>query len=391
MNVLLFPSAYHPSLGGVEELSRQLAMELARQGHGVAVMANRWPRDLPRVERLDGIDVHRLPLRTRGAGWKSEVSYRLTSSLVQRDVTRLVRAHRADVVHVICVWPGVTYALDACAAIGVPVVTTLQGELTMDANKLYEKSESARGVLRRALSESLAVTACSEHTLAEARAFAAEVMASDAVVVPNGIAPGDFVGVAAYRHARPYVLAMGRHVEQKGFDLLLRAWASVRPAGLDLLIAGDGPERAALEVLSRSLGITDTVQFVGRADRERVASLLAGSTLFVLSSRHEPFGIVLLEAMASGAPVLATRVGGVPEVVEDGVSGLLVEASVEGLAGGLQRMVSNEAMRRRCAEAGRRRASRFTWESITRRYVEVYDRAIARCAARRERAEAVSA
>lgn len=390
MNVLLFPSAYHPSLGGVEELSRQLAMELTRQGHGVAVMANRWPRDLPRVERLDGIDVHRLPLRTRGAGWKSEVSYRLTSSLVQREVTRLVRAHRADVVHVICVWPGVTYALDACAALGVPVVTTLQGELTMDANKLYEKSEAARGVLRRALSESREVSACSAHTLGEAQAFAAEAMGGDASVVPNGIAPGDFAHAVAHQHARPYMLAMGRHVEQKGFDLLLRAWASVRPAGLDLLIAGDGPERAALQALSRSLGIADTVQFVGRADRERVASLLAGCSLFVLSSRHEPFGIVLLEAMASGAPVLATRVGGVPEVVEEGVSGLLVDASVEGLAGGLQRMVSDESMRLRFAEAGRRRAGQFTWETITLQYVEVYERAIAGCAARRERVEAVS-
>jgi glycogen synthase len=398
MNVLLFPSAYHPSLGGVEELSRQLAMELTRQGHGVAVMANRWPRDLPRVERLDGIDVHRLPLRTRGAGWKSEVSYRLTSSLVQRDVTRLVRAHRADVVHVICVWPGVSYALDACAALGVPVVTTLQGELTMDANKLYERSESARCVLRRALSESAQVTACSAKTLADAVAFSGGSIDVPSSVVFNGARVEDFAGTSDGERSRrsPFVLAIGRLVEQKGFDVLLRAIADDKeclPEGWELVIAGDGPLAGALAAQADSLGLAGRVTFPGRADRAEVIRLMRECEFVVVPSRaDEGLPVVCAESAAARRAVVGTRRGGIPEIVIDGQTGVIVPPEDAASLGRAIRLLSSDSERRhRMGNAARERSAEFAWPHITRQYVDVYERAIARCAARRGRAEAVSA
>lgn len=116
----------------------------------------------------------------------------------------------------------------------------------------------------------------------------------------------------------------GRLTAEKGVSVLLTAMKEVlvRVPGARLVIAGDGPERAALEQQARDLGIADAVDFLGmRTDLPRV---LATLDVFVLPSLYEGFGLVLLEAMAVGTPVIATRVGGVPEVVEDGVTGLLV-------------------------------------------------------------------
>jgi glycogen synthase len=372
VNILLFPSAYFPSLGGVEEMTRHTARQLMKLGHNVGVVTNRWPRDLAKREIVDDVVVFRPALRTSGAGWKSNLSYLLTSAMTTKQVKDLVTKFRADVIHVHCVWPGVRYALDVAKAFGLPVVVTLHGELTMDATGLYQKSRYARDMLRRALAESRRVTAVSAHTLLEAKAFAGDSLMSNAIVIPNGVDTEEFEHQQPYFHPRPFVLAMGRLVEQKGFDLLLRAWKALRLEGIDLLIAGEGSQRTALEELSRSLAIDDSVVLLGRANRKTVAALYAGCMCFVLPSRQEPFGIVLLEAMASGAPIVATHVGGVAEVVEDDVSAVLVQASVDGLKVGLRRILTNDVLRRRLALEGRERVKRFTWSAITRKYVEIY-------------------
>jgi glycogen synthase len=376
MNVAIFASAYHPHVGGVEELVRQLAHALQDQGHLAYVFTNRWPKNLPAIEEHEGITVYRHVFRVPERSPRQMVGARLLFKRTADAVCRQLMAAKTDVLHVQCVSSNAHYALEARHRLGLPLVVTLQGELTMDAGGIFQHSEFARNLLRRALSEADAITACSAQTLGEAEDFYGQPFAPRGHVIYNGVRLSDFVGIAPHEHPRPYLLAIGRHVPQKGFDVLLRAFAmALRRAGIphDLLLAGDGTESATLQELAKELGVSERVVFTGRADRRLAMRLFAGCDFFALPSRHEPFGIVNVEAMAAGKAVIASRVGGVPEIIADGRNGLLVPPDDPvALADAILRLACERDLPERLGSEGRAGAAAFDWLEIAARYAEVY-------------------
>jgi glycogen synthase len=142
--------------------------------------------------------------------------------------------------------------------------------------------------------------------------------------------------------------------------VLLEALA--RLSGVSAAVAGDGPARAELEELSRDLGLTDRVRFLGWIGQEQRAALLRGSRVFVLPSLwDEPFGIVGVEALGAGLPVVATAAGGIPDWLDDGVTGILVpRGDRDTLARALDRLLQDEPLRRRYASAGPIASERFS-------------------------------
>src|SRR5262249_42272010 len=125
------------------------------------------------------------------------------------------------------------------------------------------------------------------------------------------------------------------------------------PAKVKLIMCGDGPERAEAEQLATRRGVSDMVRFVGKQPQSEVRDYLSISDLFLLPSRSESFGLSALEAMACEVPVIATRVGGVPEVVEDGASGFLFEVGdVDGMAGAAVHLLADPALRRQLGTRG---------------------------------------
>lgn len=386
MKIAIFASAFHPSLGGVEELVRQLAHALKRAGHEAIVVTERWPRDLPAFEEYEGIRVYRFPFRVATSArrfWvrlKSVVSHRLTGGAIERRIAEVLRREKIDIIHVQCVSSNAIYAQNAARRLGLPLVVTLQGELTMDATQLFQRSPQARQMMRNALENADAITGCSGQTVAEAQDFYGQPFGERARVVYNGIRLADFADAAPYQHLRPFILGIGRHVPQKGFDVLLRAYAQMRrevegkvETVPDLLLAGDGASHEALKALGEELELGGALHFVGRVDRAGAVALFKGCEFFVLPSRHEPMGIVNLEAMAAGRAVVASRVGGVPELVEDGKNGILVPPDDPGfLALALGRLVSEPALSKRLGECGARRARDFDWDVIAARYLQIY-------------------
>ena len=377
MNVAIFASAFHPSLGGVEELVRQLAHEYRRQGIASIVLVNRWPRSLPAEESIEGIPVYRLAMRMPEYNLRVRLNYALGYPWARARMLGILRRHKINVLHVQCVSANGHYAAIAARALGLPLVVSSQGERTMDAERVYEKSPFINRVLRRLLAEADRVTACSRATLDDLESFSGRSLGERGAVVYNGIRLEDFDGVEPYRHARPYILGIGRLVRQKGFDVLIEAFAASGLDTHDLLLAGDGPERAELELLARKLHIEARMKFLGRADRATVAGLLRGCEFFVLPSRQEPLGIVNLEAMAAGKAVIASRTGGVGEIVADGETGLLTPGEdAMSLAGALRRLAGDKTLRERLGAAGRERVRQFTWESVAASYRRIYDAAI---------------
>ncbi len=381
MNVAIFASAFYPHVGGVEELVRQLAHTYQARGVSPIIITNRWPRSLPSYEQYEGIPTYRLALRTPEPSLKSKVSYTLTHGSVRRSVLDVLRTHRIDVMHVQCVSCNGYYALLAKRETGLPLVVTAQGERTMDATGLYQRSKFMNDVLRALLKEADRITACSRATLLDLEQYFGAPFGERARVVLNGISLDDFDGVDPYQHPRPYVLGIGRMVRQKGFDVLIKAFAEAGAdlAGHDLLLAGEGAERAGLEQLAASLGLGTRVQFLGRADRRLAVRLFKGCAWFVLPSRHEPLGIVNLEAMAAGKAVIASDTGGVPEVVADGETGILVPTEdPSALSKAMCDLAADPKRLKGLGTAGAARVREFTWAAIADQYLDLYRQASAR-------------
>jgi glycosyltransferase involved in cell wall biosynthesis len=182
--------------------------------------------------------------------------------------------------------------------------------------------------------------------------------------------------------APPLMLSVGRLKAPKDFWTLVSAMASLPSGSCRLRIAGDGPERAALSEEIHSLGLDGAVELLG--DRNDIVDLLRESHLFVLSSRSEGMPMSVLEAMASGVPVVASAVGGIPELVVDEESGLLVEpGDPQPLAAAIARVISDAELRQRLATAGYERASRlFDTERWRQEHVNLYQRLLSEHRAR---------
>jgi glycosyltransferase involved in cell wall biosynthesis len=174
---------------------------------------------------------------------------------------------------------------------------------------------------------------------------------------------------------RPICLMVARLHEEKGHRFLLEALPAIldRVGPITVLCAGQGPYQTVLEAETRARGLQDVVRFLGW--REDVPTLLSLATLVVLPSLAESFGFALLEAMSLGKPIAATRIGGIPEVVAHGETGLLIPPADPGaLADAISTVLQDPELARTMGEAGRRRSHRSTFEKMMRGYEAVYDR-----------------
>jgi glycosyltransferase involved in cell wall biosynthesis len=244
---------------------------------------------------------------------------------------------------------------------GLPYVVTLHGD---DAFSVLPRRDPIGGAVRRAVVEAAAVICVSE---AMARAVKS-VVDIEPAVIPNGYDSGLFTLSEKPRDLG--LLFVGNLVPTKNIDVLLRAYARERATiAAPLTIVGDGPLRASLTALAASLGVADDVRFLGVQGRQEVAALMARAVALALPSRSEGWGVVVAEALASGTPVVASRVGGVPEILASDEGGILVPPGDEdALAAGLRTVASWQPDRRRVAAASNARP----WSVQAGRIAAVY-------------------
>ena len=371
MRILLMPSAYYPSLGGVEEVTSKVAHLLLQKGHSVEVVTNRWPKSLPKCELIENVPVHRysflVPIGLRG-------TLRFAVFSVYEFVQLLVDTiqFRPDVIHVICCSTNLPYAVLLSRLLQIRLIVSTHGEIGMDAGRLYQSRNFISNNLGKFAKYASNVTACSKATADEFSAYCPNVKCD---VLRNGVNLAEFSNSDDTGHvaaAFKYVFAYGRLVPQKGFSNLLRAWRLVNAQGAKLLIAGDGPDRQLLLDLVEQLEIQNSVEFLGRLNRQEVGHHLRHACAFVLPSIHEPFGLVILEAMAARVPVIATKVGGVPEFVEDGRTGTLVESGdTDGLAAAMQRHFERSQPKNQLSLAYET-ACKYEWDSVICDYLSMY-------------------
>lgn len=370
----IFASSFYPHIGGVEEAVRQLAAEQSRRGLRPLVLTNRYPKTLPAHERVSDVRVSRHAFHVPGFRWRHLVGWAAKGIPTHVGVARELRASGTDLVHVQCVSSNASYALSSSRALRLPLIVTMQGELTMDASHAYQRSAYLRRLWRRNLDAASIITGCSQYVLDEAEAVYGS-FSDRSRVIPNGIRLSEYSVARPRPLPAPYVLGIGRMVEQKGFDLLIESFRalSARHPELRLLLAGDGPSRAELQSQVERSALATRVVFCGPVGREFAISLFQHAQAFVLPSRLEPQGIVVLEAMAAGTPVVAARVGGVPEMVHHEQNGLLFDSgNVDALAGTVERTLSEEALRARLVASGRETAGLHDWTRTADAYLNAY-------------------
>lgn len=173
----------------------------------------------------------------------------------------------------------------------------------------------------------------------------------------------------------PLLLYAGRMAEEKNLRFVLAAFAKAHEtvSGAVMAWAGDGPLRAWLEEEGERLGLREVLRFPGFLDRQRLTDLYKETDLFLFASKTETQGLVLAEAMAGGAAVVAVRAMGVRDVVTDGVSGLLVPESVDEFATHVVGVLSNPELRARLGEGARRVAEEMSLQNCARRFAEIYE------------------
>lgn len=346
IRILVFTPYFPPNLGGLETLLGEYVGALVQRGHVVDVLTSTEPGDLPDEETWRGAAVHRVPMHS--PLYRQDVS-RITQ--VRSKVSALKRDLAPDLLHVHMADGSVFFhAVTEPAYIG-PTVVTIHSALAA--------AEARPGTpLYRVLTAADWVTGCSRSMLEQTCRVVPEIESHSSVVL-NGM-DTNRITVSPLPFDPPVVLLLGRLVSEKGFDVALRACVNVTRELPDMrvVLAGDGPERDALAALVDELGLGDTVERLGGVPMDEVAAVLRRATVVVVPSRYEePFGLVAVEAGLAGRPVVAGRVGGLPEVVEDGQNGLLVPPDdPDALAGAVLTVLRDPALAARLGGEGRARA-----------------------------------
>jgi glycosyltransferase involved in cell wall biosynthesis len=402
-HVVVMVTSSYPRFPGdsVGTFMEPIAKSVAARGHEVHIVAP-WHPLVTRPAREDGVSFHfykyapvpSLNVFGYAAALEADVSVRRSAYLVAplalaagwRTARIVARRSRATVMHGHWVIPGGATA--AAARPSLPLVLSLHGSDIYVAETLRPARRVAGIVFRRAG----AITACSDDLAQRAIALGAE---RDRVeVVPYGVDPDRFRPDPVVRAARraalgitpqtPVLFAAGRLVRKKGFEYLIDALAKVPlESGLIAVIAGAGDLAGELAARASAANLADRVRFLGDLPQNEVAAWLATADMVAIPSVRDDSGNglpnIVLEALASGTPLITTPAGGIGSVVEHGRTGLLVpERDSTALASAMSALVADAAERERLGLAARDAASaRFGWERVAVRLEAAYDRALA--------------
>lgn len=378
MNVLLVTPYYAPQVGGVSTYVAGLEQSLAGEGHQVFVLRLGSSHGIVPYSASGKPRVFELYLRSL---WSAERPARAAVGFLANFIPTLVRLARflrnrqIDVV-------SLEYPL-ACMAYFAVVkwwmrIKLLVGVHGSDLHLLHKAPEHEQQVLRWLFRRADWVLAHSAHMLSDAQRILGRRYANSSHLPC-------WVDVTQLRHTAalapkpplpaPYILTVAKLYPRKGLDILIQAVHQLSATtAIRFVIAGDGPEQERLQSLAAQLGVQERIVFLGDVGSDQIPALMQHCEFFVLPSRSEPFGIVLLEAMTFGKAVVATNVGGIPEFVKHGINGLLTgpEDSAT-LAHHIERLINDHPLRQTLGANGKQTVeTEYDHKVLSKRYEQLY-------------------
>lgn len=403
MRITVLASSYPRFPGdGTAPFVRSISEQLVELGHNVEVVAPYDPAVSGNLDQRVPVHRFRYTLLDRWhimgharslAGdmhLKLAVFFLLPFFLLAQfwSALRVAGRQRAEIVHAHWVLPNGLVGAWVARALRIPLAISLHGSDVFVAQRNRIFGWVARWVFRQAT----VVTACSEDLRRGAVALGA--LADKVHIIAWGADPARFhPAVAPFDRADfglagddIVLVALGRIVPKKGFDVLVQALPSLLAShpGVQVLIGGDGFQRDQLCHLATSLGVSDYLHLPGRIPWDRVPAFLNMGDIFVLPSVRDAAGnldglpTVLLEALALGKPVVASGIGGVPLVIEDGVNGMLCPpGDSDALSQATASLLEDSSLRARLGQAARLSVEeRFNWLDVARNFVALFERAL---------------
>ena len=362
MKIVMHCVYFPPEVGGLESHIYYLCRELAARGHQVEVVTSRSRPDLPAREVVDGISVWRTWMPARNTpGWAAHAM-----GSVPR-VSGLIAG--ADVLHAQDIAAVLPLAL-ARGGRRIPLVTTYH------TSHFLMRAESPiwRPIFRRFLR-------LGDHNFASSQEIAdvGEAIAPGVRVeaLTNGVETDVFRRVAPTLDPPPAgrarLVVPRRLFEKNGVEYLVRALPDiVREVDAEAVVIGDGPERAKLEALATELGVLERVHFLGARPHSEMPGLLSGADVAIFPSLMEATSVAALEAMACEVPVAASRVGGLPEIVDGEVGTLFEAANPEALARAVVDLLGRPDRDRLARAARKRVVDLWSNKRLAERHLEVY-------------------
>lgn len=284
---------------------------------------------------------------------------------------RFLRREKSDVVHT-HLFGGDTWGRIAAVLAGAPVIISTEHNTNFDEGWMKRKTKKFLSYFTKkivAVSEAVKNYSVSRD----------KIKAKKIIVIANGINLEKFAGIPEKEFGDPPVIGIvGRLEEQKGHKYLFEALNLIKAIPWVLWVVGDGSRKAELERLAKDLNLRERIIFLGA--RKNIAEILSGIDIFVFPSLWEGLGLAVLEAAAAGKPIVASRVGGIPEIIDDGKTGILVEPkNVKSLADGLEHVLLGKVDAREMGERAREMVKKkFSAEKMVEEYEKLYKELLAK-------------
>jgi glycosyltransferase involved in cell wall biosynthesis len=384
MKVLMLSWEFPPRIvGGIARHCYGLSRALAKMGHEVHVVTLEFP-GAPEYEEIDGVRVHRAKIEL---GHPNFITWTfIFNHFMEKRVAVLCHLVDFDVIH-IHDWLTTATGIGAKNYLRKPLVCTVHSTEVGRVQQLRSPdSYMIDGFEWWMMYEAKYVIMCS-HSMAREVNDHFHLPPEKVSVIPNAIDTSEYkrdVNRDAVRRRygiEPYnkvVLFIGRLVPQKGVENLIQAVPQIvrHNGGAKFLIAGDGWSRSFLEGMAASTGHSDKVRFLGFIpDSERVELLMSADAL-VVPSVYEPFGIVALEGMAAGVPVVASNVGGLSEIVEHDRTGMLAYVNPDSIAWCVNKILSDYGYSNWLIHNAKKKVDDvYSWEVVAKKVSEMYERA----------------
>lgn len=377
MRHLLLSEQWFPQIGGSINLFDEIYGRRFPPGELIHVVA----ADAPGAAEIDASYQHPVSrFDARHFAWMRPESLASYARMVYA-ASRIVVRDKIDVIHCARVIPEGIVGLMLHRTIGIPYTVWVHGEEV----SMYLRYWAKKNLMPEILAEARAVFCNSSFSREKAHTAGARSerlhVVHPCVDHSRFQVPFDTSDLRARfgLEGKTVILSVGRLTRRKGHDHVLQALARLNRKDVVYLVLSDGELEGELHALTKELGLEDTVRFVGPVDSRELPRYYAASDIFVMANRTLPdgdvegFGLVFLEASASGLPVLAGRSGGVPDAVQDNVSGLLVDgSSVTEITTALERLIDDPELRRRLGRDGRAwAAERFSWDKAAERVREI--------------------
>ncbi len=355
MRLAMTPAFFHPHVGGIETHSYNLAREFVKRGHDVHILTSRCPGEAPRSEEFEGIQIHRL-----------SPSLTIYNAPILLGLPGVLGNLEVDLVHTHLPSPYLASASATLARMkGLPTVLTYHNDIVAQGRFYSAIAGAYNASLGRALLEMVDRIICTSIGYATSSPYLGPHL-HKVVPIQNGVDteffhPGADGSTVNARFGHQIILFVGSltHTHSyKGVDYLLRALRYIKPAFPDanIVVVGDGPLRPYLQAIANRQGAGDRVHFVGQVSRDELRAYYAAASVSVLPSitRAEGFGLVLLEAMACGRPVVGSSVGGIPYFLRHRENGILVPPKdPEAIAEAVIEILSDQALAKELGRRGR--------------------------------------